>query len=115
MIHSVYDRVQEVSKDEEAKLKSNGRRSGTIWQTNTILKVKNFMWKFFSNSLLVMHNLRRRGMKVRAYSPACNMGEDREQMTCKCRWTEFVRFGTLGLSSPQLLAPKPTLEDWVKE
>lgn len=82
-----------------------------VWITNTIPKIKHFMWKLFTNSLPVMKNLRRRRMNVLPNCPVCGWEEDIEHMIYKCGWTEIVLMGSLGLGASQ--HDRKNVGDWI--
>lgn len=80
-MRSVYHWFQEAHDGRTYDLQNHG--SSTVWKTDTVPKVNNFMWKLLTISLAVNGNLRRRGMNVTTNCLVCKKEEDREHMIYK--------------------------------
>lgn len=82
-----------------------------IWTTNIILKIKNFAWNLLTNSLVVRVNLMRRKMNVSPSYPLCGLDEDTEHMLYRCRWTDAVWSGILGLDGDH--KKRDSIQSWI--
>lgn len=114
---TVYHRLKDVGEMRPQSLNTHGTRSTTIWSTvwkaNTLPKIKKFTWRFLTNSLLVMSNLRRRGKDVLQGCLMCEMLGDVDHMIYRCNWTKPLWFGELGLVEQQ--HDKSAIGDWLQD
>lgn len=62
----------------------------TIWNTQTLPKIRVFAWKMATNALSVKTNLARRGVMVQLTCPMCDLTETTEHLIWGCRWVEML-------------------------
>lgn len=114
---SISYRLRAAKEGNPADLTKRGDRTTTIWRhiwaTNTTPKIKNFVWKMLTNSLFVRMNLVHRQMNVSPCCLMCGMNEDTEHMIYRCRWTDAVWFGTLGLTEGH--KGRNTIGNWIMD
>lgn len=72
-----------------------------IWKAPTIPKIKAYIWKLATESVVVKSNFQRRGLLNNSPNcPICGENETTIHMTIDCGWMRVVWFGVLGLWNP---------------
>lgn len=98
----VYRRLRELSHNnntigEEGSNQTAGKRWKTLWRSESISKVKNFLWRATEVALLVNAELEKRGFQIPTTCPFCNEIETVSLAVLSCGWAKMVWFGGMGL------------------